>query len=123
MRRAARWLAGSGVFLLPACAALDQQEPVGYPPQPRLSSPTVRKPAPAAEGPLRLASGEGDVVPAKEASALPAVPAAEGQGKPLPIDLPTALALTNANPLDVQIAGERLRAATAQLDRANVLWL
>jgi outer membrane protein TolC len=51
------------------------------------------------------------------------VPAAEGQGRPLPINLPTALALTNANPLDIRIAQERLRTASAQLDRANVLWL
>ncbi len=55
--------------------------------------------------------------------ALPTVPAAETQGKPLPIDLPTALTLSDANPLDIQIAGERLRAATAQSDRAKVLWL
>src|SRR5205823_5358091 len=45
------------------------------------------------------------------------------QGKPLPIDLPTALTLSDANPLDIQIAGERLRAANAQFDRAKVLWL
>ncbi|WP_149111433.1 TolC family protein [Limnoglobus roseus] len=41
----------------------------------------------------------------------------------LAINLPTALALTNANPLDVQIAQERVRFAAAQLDRANALWL
>src|SRR5262249_10367799 len=54
---------------------------------------------------------------------LPAVPAAGAQGKPLPINLPTALTLTGTSPLDVQLAGERLRTASAQLDRANVLWL
>jgi outer membrane protein TolC len=54
---------------------------------------------------------------------LPPVPAAATQGKPLPIDLPTALALTSASPLDIQIAGARLRAANAAFDRAKVLWL
>ena len=44
-------------------------------------------------------------------------------GKPLPIDLPTALTLSDANPLDVRIADERLQVATAQLARAKVLWL
>src|SRR5262245_29252842 len=59
----------------------------------------------------------------KSGFALPAPPAASTQGKPLPIDLPTALALTSANPLDIQIAGERLKAAGALFDRARVLWL
>jgi outer membrane protein TolC len=45
------------------------------------------------------------------------------QGKPLPIDLSTALRLTQANPLDVQLAGERVLAATAALNRASALWL
>jgi outer membrane protein TolC len=58
-----------------------------------------------------------------ESKRLPSPPAAVTAGKPLPINLPTALALTNANPLDIQIASERLRAASAQLDRARVLWL
>jgi len=59
----------------------------------------------------------------KGSAVLPAVPAAATQGKPLPIDLPTALTLSGANPLDIQIAGERLRAASASLDRAKVMWL
>ena len=54
---------------------------------------------------------------------LPSVPPAAPDGRPLPIDLPTALALANAHPLDIQIASERLRAAGAQYDRARVLWL
>lgn len=40
-----------------------------------------------------------------------------------PINLPTALQLANANPLDIAVAVERLRAATARYDRARVLWL
>jgi outer membrane protein TolC len=78
-------------------------------------------PAPAAPG--RPARAESPVVPASATVALPAAPAAAAQGKPLPITLPTALALSDASPLDIQIAGERLRAASAALDRANVLWL
>ena len=41
----------------------------------------------------------------------------------MPITLATALTLSNANPLDVQIAGLQVRVATAQMQRANVLWL
>jgi outer membrane protein TolC len=59
----------------------------------------------------------------KPAHRLPNVPSAAAQGRPLPINLPTALALSGAKPLDIQIAAERLRAAAAVLDRANVLWL
>src|SRR4051812_24242730 len=116
MRRVTRWLAGAGMLALPACAALDT-EPADRPlPPPRMTSTAVTKKLPAADGPIRQASGEGEVVPAKAALGLPAVPAAATQGKPLPINLPTALALTNATPLDVQIAEERLRTASAQLD-------
>ncbi|HVJ79877.1 MAG TPA: TolC family protein, partial [Planctomycetia bacterium] len=55
--------------------------------------------------------------------ALPTVPKASAPSKPLPISLATALALADANPLDVQIADERVRAACARLDRAEALWL
>lgn len=43
--------------------------------------------------------------------------------RPLPINLPTALKLANANPLDIHIAAARIRLAAAQLQQANVLWL
>jgi outer membrane protein TolC len=42
---------------------------------------------------------------------------------PLPISLPTALQLAGSGPLDIAVASERIRAAAAQLDRADVLWL
>src|SRR5438094_9942109 len=42
---------------------------------------------------------------------------------PLPINLPTALQLANAAPLDIALASERIAAAAAQLERANVLRL
>src|SRR5262245_42467731 len=41
----------------------------------------------------------------------------------LPINLPTALQLAGARPLDIAVASERVRIAAAQLDRARVLWL
>jgi outer membrane protein TolC len=127
MRRVARWLAGAGMLILPACASLDSEPPATLPPPARLATPATPSPTTrnrsAADGPVRPAAYEAEAMPAKPTPALPAVPPAGGQGKPLPINLPTALTLTNANPLDIQLAGERLRAADAALDRANVLWL
>ena len=40
-----------------------------------------------------------------------------------PINLPTAMKLAGAEPLDIAIATARLQVASAQLQRANVLWL
>ena len=57
---------------------------------------------------------------AEQTPAMP--PLAEGQ-KPLPINLPTALQLTQARAIDIAVASERIRVATAELQRANVLWL
>lgn len=47
----------------------------------------------------------------------------EGYDKPLPINLPTALQLANARPLDIALASQRIQVSLAALDRANVLWL
>jgi outer membrane protein TolC len=41
----------------------------------------------------------------------------------LPINLPTALQLANTQPIDVQLALERVRGAAAALAQARVLWL
>jgi outer membrane protein TolC len=41
----------------------------------------------------------------------------------LPISLPVAFHLAQANPLEVQLAAERINAAQAQWERARVLWL
>lgn len=117
LRRAASSLAGAGAFLVSACAPLDPADGVREQPPP---------PANRAVPPHVIQAGaqtKSEAKDAKAAPALPAVPPAATQGKPLPIDLPTALALTGASPLDVQIAGERLRAATAAFDRARVTWL
>jgi hypothetical protein len=43
--------------------------------------------------------------------------------KPLPINLPTALQLADANAWDIAIAAERERLAAAVLQQAEVLWL
>jgi outer membrane protein TolC len=43
--------------------------------------------------------------------------------RPLPINLPTALKLAGARPLDIAAAAARIRLAAAELQRAQVLWL
>ena len=43
--------------------------------------------------------------------------------QPYPINLPTAMKLAGAEPLDIAIATARLQAASAQLQRSEVLWL
>src|SRR5262249_32094921 len=47
----------------------------------------------------------------------------EGLDKPLPINLPTALQLAGAQPLDIALAAQRINFAAAQLERAQTLWL
>lgn len=51
------------------------------------------------------------------------VPSPASCDRPLPINLPTALQLAGARPLDIAVASERVRVAAAQLERARVLWL
>jgi outer membrane protein TolC len=53
----------------------------------------------------------------------PAIPAPAPSERPLPIDLPSALRLAGVRPLDIGLARERLRAAAARLELAQVLWL
>jgi outer membrane protein TolC len=50
-------------------------------------------------------------------------PATLGDQKTYPINLATALQLAGAQPLDIALASERVRLASAELDRARVLWL
>jgi outer membrane protein TolC len=54
---------------------------------------------------------------------MPADTANQSSDRPLPINLPTALQLAGASPLDIALAAKRLQAADAELQRANVLWL
>jgi outer membrane protein TolC len=64
--------------------------------------------------------------PARSAEGAPvsdSAPAAGPCDKPLPINLPTALRLAGARPIDIAVASARIRLAVVQLDRAQVLWL
>lgn len=73
----------------------------------KAGSPSFVPPSP------KLAAGVGpDANPPREAS-----------DAALPINLATALKLSNARPLDVQIAGQQVAVAAAVYDRARVLWL
>jgi outer membrane protein TolC len=55
---------------------------------------------------------------------VPFTPPAPAAGdRPLPINLPTALQLSNVRPIDIALASERIQVAVAQLERAEVLWL
>jgi outer membrane protein TolC len=54
---------------------------------------------------------------------LPTLAAAQTDARALPINLPTALRLAGASPLDISLAAQRLEAAHAELRRAKVLWL
>jgi outer membrane protein TolC len=64
------------------------------------------------------AAGQG-VQPAPAASTAPACP----PQTVLAINLPTALQLAGARPLDISLASQRLQAAAAQYERSRVLWL
>jgi len=59
--------------------------------------------------------------PIRDVLELPAVVPAED--RPLSINLATALHLAGIHPLDIALATQRLEAASAALQRANVLWL
>jgi outer membrane protein TolC len=78
-------------------------------------------PSPPADGPrvapppVELVAGRG---PLPENT-----PTAAPTDTPLPINLATALQLSNARPLDVQIAGRQVAAAAAAFDRAKLLWV
>src|SRR5215475_4685980 len=51
------------------------------------------------------------------------LPKIRAEDQLLPINLPTALALAQARPIDIQLAEQRLEQALAQEQRANTLWL
>jgi outer membrane protein TolC len=71
----------------------------------------------------------GDLSPVGETAAdhtplaLPPRPPSIPDTTPLPISLPAALRLADASPLDIALAAERVRVASAQYNRARVLWL
>lgn len=78
---------------------------------------SVRLPAPSALATAPTVDAEDDTPP------LPPAPTAAESTTPLPITLSAALALSDANPLDIRIADEQVRIAAARLDAANVLWV
>jgi outer membrane protein TolC len=63
---------------------------------------------------------ERETFPAPPKTPLPSPPSGQ---KPLPINLPTALQLANAQAIDIQVASQRIEVAAAQLERAQKLWL
>ena len=54
---------------------------------------------------------------------LPAIPAAQPEERPLPINLPAALQLANVRGMDIAAAAERIQAAAAVLEQSEVIWL
>ena len=78
------------------------------------------------QGPTPACAGTADVD--RAAARLPAgqmlsAPAAEAGEEVLPVNLPAALRLANAQAWDIALAVHRLRIASAQLKGARVLWL
>lgn len=107
-----RWVAVAGMASLPACVSMPGQTIL----PPSQITKQSNRPSP------------NPIVPASATAVPSAVPTtaptqAKPEGTTLPITLSAALGLTGANALDIQIADERVRVATAQFDRANALWL
>lgn len=101
-RAVAKWFAAIGLLALPACAAVEERTP-----------PTLGQRAfPNPVQPTNSIESDNE---SKPKLAEPVTP--------LTINLPTALSLANADPIDIQLAAERVRVASAQLDRASALWL
>ena len=112
------------IAILASCASIEDTVPVGRSLPPPMGTTATGRPSVAQASFQQTSQSETPPDSAKPAStSLPPVPPADKQGTPLPITLSAALALTGSNPVDIQIADERVRAAAAQLDRANVLWL
>jgi outer membrane protein TolC len=60
---------------------------------------------------------------AQESAPAPQPQLLAGSNHSLPINLPSALQLASARGLDIAVASERLRVASAQLEHAQTLWL
>ena len=119
MRLATRLVALTSFLSLSACASVDDAR-IRLPEPTRTAHP---KAVDAVVIPASAQQAVPGVITPKVTSLLPPAPPVGTQGTPLPITLPMALALSGANPVDIQIADERVRAAAARLDRANVRWL
>lgn len=126
-------LAAVMLGLLPACTTLESSS-IAIPPELSAATNTVQHVADSRNVPAGVLSSESsrempplaEWVLAQNTKPDPPLflptPPPEGN-HPLPITLAAALRLTGANALDIQVADERVRIASAQLARAQVLWL
>ncbi|MGL6075544.1 MAG: TolC family protein [Fimbriiglobus sp.] len=63
------------------------------------------------------------LMPPRVTSPVPEAPPVLPTEKTLPINLPTALQLAGANPLDIQVATKHVELSSKAYDRAKLLWL
>ncbi|HEY2839316.1 MAG TPA: hypothetical protein VGJ26_09215 [Pirellulales bacterium] len=110
-------------FQTPQNQPAQTQTPQNYPPSQNRPRSAYQAPPPfcapgAANGPLQgpMLSNSG------MATVLP-TGAAPTTDRPLPINLATALRLSNGRPLVIAVAQARMQIAAAQAQKANVLWL
>lgn len=94
------------------CVSVSAQQRLDFPPGPSPAPPIISAQLGA---PIAVSD---DPPPVKTK-----LPVPEGFDKALPINLPTAMQLAGARPLDVALASQRIQVALAGLDRAKVLWL
>jgi outer membrane protein TolC len=80
------------------------------------------KPSTVAACPV-LARAPGTAKPASSDTRLPVAPPLQPNERPLPINLPTALQLAEVQAVDVAAAAQRIQAAAAVLEQAQVLWV
>ena len=121
-----------GICAWTGCATTPKARLPNAPPQSAeaaKTAPSLVNQADRAIQPVSLRKPPG-VASSRRSRQSPPEPIATGEGVPsgdgrehLPIDLPTALRLANADNLQVAVAREQIRQAFAKVDAANVLWL
>ena len=124
--RAGLRTAALGLALLPGCAShRSASPPVAIPAALAQGVSFATEPVASKETPpgVVLAYRTGLVSEKDKAFTLPSAPAVSPASKPLPIDLPSALQLANARPVEVAAAAERVQVALAQWRLARVLWI
>ena len=125
--RLLRFAIGIAMLLALGPLAVRAAGPYAYP-EPNVPSPSpeTREPPPEAIPAPQPGPGQFFTAPVlNENRQAPAVPLAEPAetDRPLPINLATALCLSNARPLVIAFAQNSVQLAAAQLDRAQVAWL
>lgn len=114
---------------LPLMASADRREPPASRPEdagPELPLPRLLAPMPIAAPPCPADPAgvlQGPILSEDRPSAKLAVPRPPDEDRPLPINLATALRLSDARPLVIAAAQASVRVAAGQLERAGVLWL